>query len=128
MTAKVDEQLLTAIQGAAARKSLVDAFVQIRPAGAGESAETLAFEVLQRAERSSHQKAANSQYLDLLDSIHVSGSPALLKELIAQPEVLAADAGPSVKGSAMIEPHNAREVSAEKIDFPTTRRNRSAGG
>lgn len=111
--ARIDPQLAAALKSAARGRRAVEAYVTIRPAkkGAGAAA---AKSVLSRVARKTGTRVLRSQYLELLDSIHVAAPRAFLRELCAQPEVIAAGLPPRVAGSAMIEPINPRPVSAKK--------------
>lgn len=128
MTTKIDPRLSASLRSAGKRKSPVEAYVQVSPPEGAGSAEERARKILKRVERATHTTAVQCQYLDLLDSIHVSAPPAFLRALIAQPEVVSASPPPSSRQSAMIEPHNPRPVAEAAIDVPVRAGHRSSQG
>lgn len=120
MTARIDPKLTAELRRAARAKRPVEAYVELRAPEKG-SAAAAAKALLGRVAKQTHCRVVRSQYLDLLDSLHVAASPEFLRALIAQPEVLAAVVPPSVGDSAMIEPVNPRRVRARDIDVPVRR-------
>ena len=121
MTAKVDPKLTAAIKSASRTKRPVAAYVVIRSPTRGSTA-AAAKSVLGRVARETHTKAVRSQYLELLDSIHVEAVPVFMRTLLKQPEVVTASPPPCVKGSAMIKPLKPRRAKPEAIDVPLRRR------
>lgn len=128
MTTKIDPRLSASLRSAGKRKMPVEAYVQVSPPEGAGSAEAQVRKILQRVERATHTKAVQCQYLDLLDSIHLSASPAFVRELIAQPEVVSASPPPSSRDTAMIEPHNPRRVAETAIDVPVRTGHRGSQG
>lgn len=124
MTAKVDPKLTAVLRIAAKARRPVEAYVAIRSPTTGSAAAS-AKTILNRVARKTHTRAVKSQYLELLDSIHVSAPAAFLRVLIQQPEVLAACPPPAIKQSAMIEPVDRHVVTDAAIDLPI-RRGRTA--
>ncbi|MBM5812938.1 MAG: hypothetical protein FJ191_13410 [Gammaproteobacteria bacterium] len=110
--ARIDPQLAAVLKQTTRGPRALEAYVTIRSpkTGAGAAA---ARTVLSRVARRTGTRALRAQYLELLDAIHVAAPRAFLRELCAQPEVIAASLPPQVAGSAMIEPVNPRRVSAK---------------
>lgn len=123
MTARIDPELSDALRSATATRRPVEAYVVIQAPARGSGQET-ARQLLGRVEKATGCQAVRSQYLVLLESIHIWAPPDFLNALLAQPEVIAAAPPPSVPGSAMIPPVDVRPVAdgPPDADEPAPRR------
>jgi hypothetical protein len=122
MTARIDPRLRSLL--AAESTAPVHAYVRLAPRSASSSSGAACAERVMQRVAKRVDVPAEHHYLELLDSVHVAAPARFLKELLAQPEVVAADAVPDVGESGLIAPHDARDVPASAIDRPVRRRAR----
>lgn len=119
MTARIDPELAQALHSAAASGRPVEAYVVIQ-APPRDSGQEAARQLLGRVEKQTGCQAVRSQYLVLIESIHLSAPPEFLRVLLEQPEVVAAQPPPATPGPALIPPVDARRASPEEIDTPVS--------